>query len=188
MSVQQDATLNLATLLKLDPESGDETSGEGELMPSEALLEADGLRVASPLHWQLTVRGTGDGDYLLTGSVSGQVLQECRRCLTEVETKVRSRLIYPLTYRPKKGSEPLKLLENDDEDDVLVFSQPEVDFAPLLAQVFAIESPLTVLCKEDCRGLSLDGVNLNDHPEHAAPGSSQGSTPSPFESLKDIEL
>ena len=164
------------------------SDGEGELTPSEALLEADGLRVASPLHWQLSVRGTGDGEYLLTGSVSGQVAQECRRCLSEVETRVRSRLIYPMTYRPKKGAEVLKLLENDDEDDVLVFSQPEVDFAPLLVQVFAIESPLTVLCKEDCRGLSLDGVNLNDYPEHAAPTQPQGTPPSPFESLKDIEL
>ena len=41
---QQDATLNLATLLKLDPELGEEVGGEGELAPSDALLEADGLR------------------------------------------------------------------------------------------------------------------------------------------------
>jgi len=189
MPVQQDATLNLATLLKLDPELGEEVCGEGDFMPSEAVLEADGLRVAAPLRWDLTVRATGGDDYILTGSVSGPVVQECRRCLTEVETPVRSSLIYPMLYRPRKsrGGEVLKLLE-DDENDTLVFSQPEVDFAPLLAQVFAIESPLTVLCKEDCRGLSLDGVNLNDHPEHAAPAQGESSTPSPFESLKDIEL
>ena len=145
MSVQHHATLNLASLLKLDPELGAEVSGEGEFMPSTELLEADGLRVAVPLHWELT-------------------------------------------YRPRKGGEVLQLLENNDEDDTLVFSQPEVDFAPLLTQVFAIESPLTVLCKEDCRGLSLDGVNLNDHPEHAPPAQPARSTPSPFASLKDIEL
>ncbi len=185
---QQDATLNLATLLKLDPELGEEVSGEGELAPSAELLQADGLHVAGPLHWDLTVRATGGDDYILTGSVSGPVVQECRRCLTEVETPVRSTLIYPMLYRPRKGGEVLKLLENDDEDDVLVFSQPTVDFAPLLVQAFAIESPLTVLCKEDCRGLSLDGVNLNDHPEHAAPVASDKRSPSPFESLKDIEL
>ena len=185
---QQDATLNLAALLKLDPELGEEVSGEGELTPSDALLEADGLRLAGPLYWDLTVRATGGDDYILTGSVSGPVVQECRRCLTEVETSVRSSLIYPMLYRPKKGGEVLKLLENDNEDDVLVFSQPAVDFAPLLVQAFAIESPLTVLCKEDCRGLSLDGVNLNDHPEHAAPVETDKRNPSPFESLKDIEL
>ena len=185
---QQDATLNLATLLKLDPELGEEVYGEGELTPSADLLEADGLRVAGPLHWELTVRATGGDDYILTGSVSGPAVQECRRCLTEVETKVRSTLIYPMVYQPRKGGEVLRLLENDDEDDVLVFSQPTVDFAPLLVQAFAIESPLTVLCKEDCRGLSLDGVNLNDHPEHAAPVEVEQRNPSPFESLKDIKL
>lgn len=190
MSVQQDATLNLATLLKLDPELGEEVRGEGEVMPSAALLEADGLRVAEPLQWQLTVRASGGDDYILTGNVSGSVVQECRRCLTEVATRVRSNLIYPMLYQPRKsrGGEVLTLLENDDEDDTLVFTQPEVDFAPLLVQLFAIESPLTVLCKEDCRGLSLDGVNLNDHPEHAAPTQPERSTPSPFAALKDIDL
>ena len=107
--------------------------------------------------------------------MAGQVVQECRRCLTEVESPVRSSLIYPMLYRPRKGGEVLTLQENDDEDDTLVFSQPEVDFAPLLVQVFAIESPLTVLCKEDCLGLSLDGVNLNDHPEHAQAKASDGT-------------
>lgn len=190
MSVQQDATLNLATLLKLDPELGEEVRGEGEFTPSAALLEADGLNVAGPLRWQLTVRASGGDDYILTGSVSGSVVQECRRCLTEVATAVRSSLIYPMLYRPRKsrGGEVLTLLENDDEGDTLVFTQPEVDFAPLLVQVFAIESPLTVLCKEDCRGLSLDGVNLNDHPEHASPVQPERSTPSPFAALKDIDL
>ena len=190
MSVQQDATLNLATLLKLDPELGEEVHGEGEFMPSAALLEADGLRVAEPLQWQLTVRASGGDDYILTGNVAGSVVQECRRCLTEVATRVRSNLVYPMHYQPRKsrGGEVLTLLENDDEDDTLVFTQPEVDFAPLLVQLFAIESPLTVLCKEDCRGLSLDGVNLNDHPEHAAPAQPEPGTPSPFAALKEIEL
>lgn len=188
MSVRQDATLNLAKLLKLDPELGAEVSGEGEFMPSAELLEADGLQLREPLAWQLTIRATGGDEYILTGNVNGQVVQECRRCLTEVQTPVRSSLIYPMLYRPRKGGEVLTLQEDDEEDDTLVFSQPEVDFAPLLVQVFAIESPLTVLCKEDCLGLSLDGVNLNDHPEHAQAKTSDGTTPSPFESLKDIEL
>ncbi len=188
MSVRPDATLNLAKLLKLDPELGEEVSGKGEFMPSAELLEADGLQVREPLSWQLTVRATGGDEYILTGSVSGKVIQECRRCLTEVETPLRTSLLYPMIYRPRKGSEVLILQENEDEDDTLVFIQPEVDFAPLLVQVFAIESPLTVLCKEDCLGLSLDGVNLNDHPEHAQAKVSESTNPSPFESLKDIEL
>lgn len=188
MLAQQEAILNLAILLKLDPALGDEVRGEGELMPSGALLKADGLTIVEPLHWELTVRATGGDDYLLTGSISGNILQECRRCLTEVERPIRSNLIFPMLYRPRKGSKVLELLERDNDDDTLVFAQPEVDFAPLLVQLFAIESPLTVLCKEDCRGLSLDGVNLNDHPEHDSPALPERRTPSPFAALKDIEL
>lgn len=63
MSAQQEAILNLATLLKLDPALGDELRDEGELMPSGALLEADGVSVAEPLHWKLTVRATGSDDF-----------------------------------------------------------------------------------------------------------------------------
>lgn len=185
-----DATLNLARLLKLDPDLGEEVTGSGTLMPPESLLQADGLRLAAPLAWNLSVRASGGTEYLLTGAVQGQVVQECRRCLVDVPTPVRSSLIYPMVYRPRRGNAPLELLEEDDQDDILVFSQPEVDFAPLLVQVFAIESPLTVLCKEDCKGLSLDGVNLNEHPDHASgePPRAQDDAPSPFAGLKDLKL
>ena len=183
---KQDATLNLASLLKQDPEAGGEVEGDGLLMPSETILEADGLRLEEPLAWHLSVRSTGgDDDYLLIGDVSGTAVQECRRCLTDVATTLRTSLIYPMAY--KAGSGNLTLKESEDDEDTLVFGQPEVDFAPLLAQVFAIDLPLTVLCKETCKGLSLDGVNLNDHPEHEAPVKAQ-QPESPFSVLKDLDL
>jgi len=186
MVSRQDATLNLASLLKHDLEA--EVEGEGLLAPTKALLEADGLRLSAPLAWHLTVRGTGgDDDFILTGEVSGSAVQECRRCLTEVQTSLRADLIYPMVYRPGKGRGGLTLLEGDDEEDVLVFSQPQVDFAPLLAQVFAIDVPLTVLCMETCRGLSVDGVNLNEHPEHEAVRQEQERA-SPFSALRDLDL
>lgn len=190
MVSRQDATLNLAALLKGDADLGGEVSGDGLLMPSRELQELDGLRLAEPLEWQLSVRAIGgDDDLILTGEVSGSAQQECRRCLTEVETQLRTSLIYPMTFRPSRSKSELKLQENDEEDDVLVFGHPEVDFAPLLTQVFAIDLPLTALCKEACLGLSVDGVNLNDHPEHR-PEAAQADAdrPSPFAALKDLEL
>lgn len=182
-----DAILNLASLLKNDPSSGDEVAEEGLLMPEEALLEADGLRLQDPLAWSLTVRSTGgDDDYLVMGSVSGTAVIDCRRCLTDVPTTLSTDLIYPMVYRP--GAEGLALLEgDDDEEEVLVFGRPEVDFAPLLTQVFAIDLPLTALCKEGCRGLSVDGVDLNKHPEHQPPEESPQEA-SPFEVLKNLDI
>ena len=183
---RQDAILNLASLLKQDLDAGSEVEGEGLLMPEGALLEADGLQLAEPLEWHLSVRSMGgDDDYLLMGDVSGTAVQECRRCLTDVATTLHTDLIYPMEY--KVGSGNLTLKEGEDEEDTLIFGKPEVDFAPLLTQIFAIDLPLTVLCKEDCKGLSLDGVNLNDHPEHETVVQDE-QPQSPFAVLKDLDL
>ena len=184
--VSADATLNLSSLISRDP-SQYEVTGEGLLEPSQALLEEYGLRLAEPIEWELEVRSTGgDDDFVLTGWAGGTAVLECRRCLDEVEVESSSDLVYPMVYRP--GTEGLVLLENnDDEEDVLVFGNPEVDFASLITQVFTIDLPLTALCREDCKGLAADGVNLNDHPDHEAP-QEENEAPSPFAVLKDLEV
>jgi uncharacterized protein len=189
MVSRQDATLNLASLIRQDLDLGGEVSDSGLLMPSEELLKADDLHLVQPLRWELTVRAAGGNDFLLTGSVAGATVQECRRCLTEVQTELHTDFFYPMSYRA--GQKGLKLVETqDDDEDTLVFGQPEVDFAPLLAQLFAIEIPLTVLCKEACKGLAADGVNLNEHPEHVAHEETpkKDDSESPFKVLKDLDL
>lgn len=186
MVSRHDATLNLASLLKHGQGSG-EITDEGLLTPQAELLEADALRLKAPLHWQLAVQATGGDDgYLLSGSVAGTALQECRRCLSEVEVELDTSFMYPLVY--KSGTEKLTLLENDEDDEeILVFGRSEVDFAPLLTQIFAIDLPLTALCREDCKGLAVDGVNLNEHPEHEAEPEDETEV-SPFAALKDLKL
>ena len=183
---KQNAVLNLAQLLGGDV-SAYEVEEEGLLAPSDELLDADGLRLLEPLSWHLTVRSTGgDDDFILEGETSGVALLECRRCLEDATVQVHSDFIYPMIYRP--GTETLTLLENDaDEEDTLQFGRPEVDFAELITQLFAIDVPLTALCKDDCRGLSPDGVNLNDHPEYVSEASGEDTT-SPFAALKDFEV
>jgi uncharacterized protein len=202
MVSRQDALLNLSSLLAHAPGAPTESYGEGALMPSDEQLRADGVRLAGPLHWRITVRSTGgDDDLLAEGEVEGTAVMECRRCLTDVETPVHAAFLYPMVYRPGKAA-GLTLVEapldadaydvgalDDPGEDRLAFGRPEVDFAPLLRQLFAIDLPLTVLCKEDCRGLSIDGVNLNEHPDHRPAGSDrQQETESPFAVLEDLDL
>lgn len=186
MASRRDATLNLSRLLNHAPGAESDVVGEGLLEPDEALLETDGLRLTEPLRWSLRVSGSGgDDDLLVEGEVAGVSVMECRRCLTEVPTEVRTRFIYPAAYRP--GDVALDLVEgDDDEDDVLVFGKPEVDFAPLLTQLYAIDQPITVLCQESCRGLSIDGVNLNEHPDHQPQEAPRAA--SPFAELEDLDL
>lgn len=188
MSVRNDATLNLSRLLHKDSTEY-EVSGEGLLAPDADLLAANDLRLGEPLEWTLTVRGTGgDDDFLLEGEVRGTALMECRRCLDDVPVEIETDLIYPMIYRPGSGELTLVETEEDDED-VLSFGRPDVDFANLLTQLVAIDLPLTALCREDCRGLSSAGVNLNEHPE-AAEDDAEEERPeeSPFAALKKLEL
>lgn len=168
MQARRDATLNLSSLLHHSPGSEIEVEAEGLLVPGDELLSADGLNLAGPLEWQVRVFNTGgDDDFVVDGSVSGVAVLECRRCLTAVEVEVDTDFVYPMLYRP--SDLPMTLDELDeDEEERLVFGNPQVDFAPLLTELFAIEVPLTALCKDDCLGLDEDGVDLNAHPERAA--------------------
>lgn len=203
MVSRQDALLNLSSLLTHTPGAPSEVEGQGRLMPTDAQLAEDGLRLAEPIAWSVTVRGTGgDDDFIAEGEATGTAVLECRRCLTDVPTTVTAEFLYPMAYKPGQAT-GLTLIETppageDDEplaqaeagEDVLAFGRPEVDFAPLIRQVFAIDLPLTVLCKEDCRGLSIDGVNLNEHPDHRPEGAEDEAPrpPSPFAVLSDLDV
>jgi uncharacterized protein len=190
MHSRPDAQLNLAAILRQAPGSDDEVVEEGLLEPSAELLDADGLRLAGPLAWTLTARRTGgdDEDFLLDGSVEGEVVLECRRCLRQVTTPVHSDLFYLMRFDASQ-EEPLQLAEEEEiDDDILVFATPIIDFAPLLLQVLAIDVPLTVLCREDCKGLAIDGVDLNEHPDHVPAGAKAPEPDSPFAALKDLKL
>jgi uncharacterized protein len=186
MEISSEATLNLAKLLLHNGEEYEE-EGSGLLMPSDDMLEADNLRLAEPIEWELIVRSTGgDDDYVVEGHASAVARLECRRCLSEVPTPISTDFFYPMIYKP--GPPTLKLLENgDEEDEMLVFGKPQVDFTSLITQLLAIELPLTVLCQEDCKGLSPEGVNLNEHPELIQDAPKE-EKPSPFEQLKDFEV
>jgi len=185
------ATLNLSSLLTHTVGATPEVSGEGLLEPAQELLEADGIRLRGPISWRLTVMNAGgDDDFVLEGAAEATAIMDCRRCLTDVDTKVRTTFVYPMAYRP--SDLPLLLDEDGEEgdDELLVFGAPEVDFSAFLTELVAIELPITVVCRSDCLGLNEDGVNLNEHPE-LAPKREQpvgeGRT-SPFAALKDVDI
>ncbi len=190
MVARRDALVNLASLLRSAPGSDDEVFEEGLLEPGEEAQIADDVHLAEPLEWSLTVRRTGgdDEDFLVDGSVRGTAVLPCRRCLVDAPVDVEAEFVYLMRHR--HSDDPAIVLAEDDDvaEDVLEFGQPVVDFAPLLRQVFAIDVPLTALCREDCKGLSLDGVNLNEHPEAATPADQGPRSPSPFAALEDLKV
>lgn len=188
---QQDVTLNLASLLGF---RGDDLVVEGVWQPDVERLEPLDLDVSEPLTWRIRIqRISGDEDvYLFDAKVSGVARMACRRCLTDVDVPVSTSLLYTLHYEPSSNPQPgAVFLREVDEEDVLVFQRPEVDFGDLLLEMLAVELPLTVLCREDCKGLSLDGINLNEHPEAAeqdAQDNESDANESPFAVLRDLDV
>lgn len=177
MVSRHEVTLNLSRLLRSDPHAEGELDAEGEFTPDPETYSAE-LQITQPLHYHLTLRNMGGGDLLLTGHVEGQVFMPCRRCLIPVAVESQSDLIYTMEYDPK--GEELALRTDEDGTEVLVFSQPEVDFALLLTEVFTVDLPLTVACPEGVECHDLTRIYGIDH-EHANEESS------PFAVLKDFD-
>jgi uncharacterized protein len=178
MVSRHEVTLNLSRLLRSSPHAEGELDAEGEFLPDPALYSAE-LQITQPLHYHLTLRNMGGGDMLLTGHVEGQAIMPCRRCLTPVALESQSDLIYTMEYDPK-SDELLTLRTDEDGAEILVFNQPEVDFALLLTEVFTVDLPLTVSCPEGVECQDLTRLYGTDH-EHA------NEEKSPFAVLKDFD-
>lgn len=178
MVSKQDVTVNLSRLLRNDPQSVGEVEASGQYLPEITQL-ADDFEVHKPLDYRLVIRSVGDDEYLLTGTVIGQALMPCRRCLKPLEVSWKSDLMYSMEFDPSQAELNIRLDEDDDE--VLAFGRPEVDFAVLLTDVFAVDRPLTVAHPDgdpDCEDLTeLYGID-----QEAA------EQDSPFASLKDFDI
>lgn len=187
MHSRQEVILDLGPLLQHTPGQPAEVAAEGEFYPPEELLAQFDLATDGPLQYELLVTSAGeDDDFILEGTISGVSVAECRRCLEPAHTEVEVPFWFAMEYHP--SDEPLYLYapEEFEDDEWLVFGSRNVDFAELLTQLFALEQPLAVLCKEDCLGLNEDGVNLNLHPELAKQAAKKAKQSSPFAALKDI--
>ncbi len=175
MYARQDSVLNLSSLLN-NSFNSNEVVGKGLLTPlvdfsSEATFE-------EPLSWEITVRNTGGEDnFILTGKVEGKVIMSCRRCLEPVKVTSYSELIYKMVYSPNVNR--LELIEIEKDEEYLVFGKPETDFSEFLMQAFVVDLPITALCKEDCPGIIVEGLET----KNLAPSNS-----SPFAVLKDLQI
>ncbi|MEZ4630810.1 MAG: DUF177 domain-containing protein [Deinococcales bacterium] len=167
------ATLNLASLLKRDP-SVYELADSGSFFLDEGYM--DEFSIEKPLSWRVRVQSTGDSEFLLTGSVWGEVLMPCRRCLEDTLVNSRADFVYSLHYQP--GLSELDLVEQEDDEDYLVFGRPAVDLGQFLSEIFVVDLPLTAVCQDasTCKDLSL---LYNNQPSEKQ---------TPFANLVDIEL
>ncbi|MEX2541735.1 MAG: YceD family protein [Trueperaceae bacterium] len=176
MSTREGATLNLASLLRQDLSTGGEVEATGEFMPDPA-WHSDEVGYKQPLRYDLSVRTAGGDDFILTGSVTGEVIMPCRHCLEGVQLPSRSDFLYPMKYRP--GKKGLEMVFDEEEDEVLVFGRPEVDFAEMITEIFSVDLPLAVECPE---GVSCERLS-EQYAERAV-----NAPASPFAALEDFDV
>lgn len=152
-------SINIARILR----EGGSTEARGEI---EGSIDLENTRIplAGKALWKaaiIGVGGEGEGnDFWLSGEIAGNAVMECRRCLTPTPTPVRAHFQHLLRYQP--GLNHLELIE-EDEEEIFVFGSPELDLSPFLSEAFALEMPITTLCREDCKGLCpVCGANRNE--------------------------
>jgi len=98
------------------------------------------------------------------GEIAAPVDLSCDRCLAPVRQPIRAAL---RIYAERRESRDRRSDQEVREDDLgIVYHDGRfLDLTDEIRQVFLVEVPWHILCREDCRGLCPRcGANLNDGP------------------------
>lgn len=91
------------------------------------------------------------------GELSVQLDMACSRCLIPVQ----QHLDIPFHEQFKLVKQPEKL--QDEDDETIYVDNETVDLVPFVEESFLLHLPLTVVCKESCKGLCTTcGTDLNE--------------------------
>ena len=130
---------------------------EGAIDPDDPLFEGSGFRFASRLHARIEATIAGSGEVVIRGSVQGSLVQECRRCLAELNSPFDTELTLVFVPADELGEDPA--------GDVypLEASATVLDLRGPIHEELVLTVPSYAFCKEDCRGLCPRcGTNLNE--------------------------
>ena len=154
-------SLNLSQILR----GGGDVSNAGQAdileytVPTTHGLETNTIPLLGRAEWRAIASHLGDNEYWLAGTIRATLQLECGRCLDPVEYSLESRLESLLRFDASIKI-PTRLVEDDDE--VIVFGDPNIDLTALFAEAISLDIPTMVKCKSKCKGLCADcGANLN---------------------------
>lgn len=119
------------------------------------------------------------------GWLRGQLLIPCQRCLepAPIPVEVRLHTVYSAASSASSGKNADSV--DDDDVDYAHHDGETVDLWPLLREDLILSVPITVLCKEDCRGLCPTcGVDRNTTLCACQPSAAL----SPFAGLRSLKL
>jgi DUF177 domain-containing protein len=99
-------------------------------------------------------------DVFFRGSLHGQVLGTCARCLEDYTFGLDHPFVFVLSPRAAAVTEPARL--SSDDLALSYYEGEEIDLTPLMHEQMILALPTRPLCGEACRGLCPRcGANLN---------------------------
>ncbi len=186
-------SLNLSQILR----GGGDVSNAGKTdvlefsVPTTHGLETNVIPLLGDAEWRAIASHVGDNEYWLAGTIRATLRLDCGRCLDPVEYSLESRFESLLRFDASVKI-PTRLVEDDEE--VIVFGDPNIDLTALFAESISLDIPTMVKCKSKCKGLCVAcGANLNRTsacPETRADcpvfGVQESKRENAFSALKDL--
>lgn len=141
-----------------------------EIFSAEPKETGFALRGEPRLKAHLSRVGNG---VLLEGELTVELAAACKRCLSELSLSVPVRFTLNLVAQPQPKGEAG---EGDDDHrserggtfdladvDLETFDGKTIDLDPILREQVMLALPVSVVCREDCKGLCpVCGQNLNE--------------------------
>lgn len=140
---------------------------EGQLAPDDSVWEAGDARPANPIKVEGRLSAAGPSRFYFSGSLSGESLIPCRRCLSEVAVEVTEQAHFIFS---SEGD------DSADDPDVYPFDPHamSLDLRPAVREVWLLAAPGFVLCREDCKGICATcGTDLNAGACDCAPAAKE---------------
>lgn len=136
----------------------DAVAVDSDLAADDPIWQADDAMPAGPVHVSGRLSAAGTGRFYWHGRIAGSAVLPCRRCLqeTSVEVQDEAHVIFAATD-----------VEEAEEPDVYPFDPRarELDLRPAVRELWLLNAPRFVLCKDDCKGLCPNcGADLNAGP------------------------
>jgi len=135
---------------------------DDDLSADDPVWERADVKPEGSVHVSGRLSPAGAGRFYWHGRITGDVVLDCSRCLSEARAHVEdeAHVIFA-----EVGSE-----ETDDPDVIpLDPKAQEIDLRPAIREEWLLVAPTFALCREDCKGLCPKcGADLNAGPHTCA--------------------
>jgi uncharacterized protein len=141
---------------------------DGQLSPDDPVWQPGDALPSKPIIVEGRLSAAGASRFYFSGSISGESLIPCRRCLTEVGALVEEGAHFIFSSEGEDSS---------DDPDVYPFdpNAMSLDLRPAVREQWLLSVPGFVLCREDCKGICATcGTDLNTSTCDCVPAATEG--------------